>query len=787
MVTQPHLAETLQSLATAAAVVPLSGQGDDPPGPETNPEPINSPGDLAYVIYTSGSTGLPKGVMNEHRGVCNMILWMQHALPLGTADRVAQKTPYTFDLSVWEFFWPLLAGARLVLARPGGHRDPSYLAGLFQQARVSICGFVPSTLGPFLDDPDAPACGATLRRVFSIGEPLSAGLRDQFFERLGPGVELHNLYGPTEAAVEVTHYQCIPHEGPRPVPIGRPIANSRVYVLDERGSPQLIGVPGELYLGGVCVARGYLNRPELTAERFVPDPFGGKAANHRLYKTGDRARWLPSGVLEFLGRLDDQVKVRGVRVEPGEVAAVLRRHPGVAEAAVIAIEELAGGARLAAYVVPREGSAPPTVAALRSFVATELPETSVPSAFFTLDAIPLTSSGKVDRRTLSALGVSPVVPAASTPGPSDEIEAALTELWREVFPGQVIGVDDDFFDLGGHSLLAVRLIALVRQRFGSAPPLAAFLLAPTISQFAPVIRRGPQPASTSQLIAINPAGKVLAEALPLVCFPAAVVDREGIRLGNGLSLAPLARLVGPAFPFYVVSLGDLPPGQNVAELLPTIAERFLPDLRAVLPRGPYHLGGYSLGGLVAVEVARRLVADGETVALLALLNVRGPNYPRRRQGAEWLAGHAANLRGLSTVEKLRYVGEKLRAGCATGPGAAPGLSTRPLPSRILTRSTSRASTATRAGSPCSGPPSSPKAYDSPTTTQRMVGEPLPRAVLRSSLYPGTITLCSNRRTSRTWPTRYESASAALGPCVRDSACFRPGGKLREPRIIIPTL
>ena len=367
--------------------------------------------------------------MNEHRGVCNMILWMQHALPLGPTDRVAQKTPYTFDLSVWEFFWPLIAGARLVLARPGGHREPSYLAQLFKHARVSVCGFVPSTLGPFLEDTDAPACGKTLRRVFTIGEPLTTSLRDRFYQRLGPGVELHNLYGPTEAAVEVTHHHCIPGEGPQPIPIGRPIANTRVYVLDERGRPQPIGVPGELYLGGVCVARGYLNQPALTAERFVPDPFDGAARSvggsaARLYRTGDRGRWRSDGAIEFLGRLDDQVKVRGVRVEPGEVASVLSRHPSLVEAAVVAIDEPAGGTWLAAYVVPREGSPPLTEAALRSFAASELPDTSVPSAFFTLDAIPVTTSGKVDRRALRSIASLPVISDASKPGPSDETEAA---------------------------------------------------------------------------------------------------------------------------------------------------------------------------------------------------------------------------------------------------------------------------------------------------------------------------------------------------------------------------
>jgi amino acid adenylation domain-containing protein len=670
VVTQPHLAYALAGLGPDVAVVALAGPAEDPPGPESNPDSANAPGDLAYVIYTSGSTGLPKGVMNEHRAVCNMILWMQHAFPIGPADRVVQKTPYTFDLSVWEFFWPLMAGARIVLAQPGGQRDPSYLARLFKQARVSICSFVPSALGPFLDDPGAPSCRKSLRRVFSIGEPLTTSLRDQFFRRLGPAVELHNLYGPTEAAVEVTHHHCIPDAGPQPIPIGRPIANTRVYVLDERGRPRPIGVPGELYLGGVCVARGYLNRPDLTAERFASDPFadeagqtGGMAA--RIYRTGDRGRWRPDGSIEFMGRLDDQVKVRGVRVEPGEVAAVLARHPGVADAAVIAIEQPSGGALLTAYVVPRGRGIPPlTEAVLRSFVATELPETSIPSKFVTLDAIPLTNAGKVDRGALRALVSTPVASPMSARVPSDETEAALVELWREFFPGRSIGVQDDFFALGGRSLVAVRLLARVKERFGYAPPLTALLRAPTIERLAAAIRDRPRAVAMSPLIALNTEGNVEAEAPALVCFPGS----GGTLLGPGLALAGLARLMGPAFPFYAVSFGDPPPGLDLAELLPAIAERFLVDLRAVLTRGPYHLGGYSRGGLIALEVARRLIADGETVALLALLDVHGPNYPRRREWPEWLSAHAANLRRLSTIEKLRYGAGKLREKlCQTTP------------------------------------------------------------------------------------------------------------------------
>ncbi|MCA1603136.1 MAG: amino acid adenylation domain-containing protein, partial [Acidobacteria bacterium] len=308
---------------------------------------------LAYMIYTSGSTGRPKGAMNTHRGICNRLLWMQEAYQLTDSDRVLQKTPFSFDVSVWEFFWPLLAGARLVVARPEGHKDSAYLAALIVEQGITTLHFVPSMLHVFLQAPGVAPC-RSLKRVICSGEALPFDLQERFFKRLS--AQLHNLYGPTEAAIDVTFWECKPQGNRRIVPIGRPVANTQIYLLDAHLRPVPIGVPGELHIGGVQVGRGYLNRPELTAEKFIEDPFSDEA-EARLYKTGDLARYLSDGAIEYLGRLDHQVKVRGFRIGLGEIEAVLGGHPGVREAVVLTREDRLEDKRLVAYLVPDQGRA----------------------------------------------------------------------------------------------------------------------------------------------------------------------------------------------------------------------------------------------------------------------------------------------------------------------------------------------------------------------------------------------------------------------------------------------
>lgn len=437
---------------------------------------------LAYVIYTSGSTGQPKGAMNSHRGLSNRLLWMLKAHPLTAKDRMLQKTPFNFDVSVWEFFWPLIAGARLVLARPGGHQDASYLVDLIENQEISAVHFVPSMLRAFLEHPNLKRC-STLRKVFCSGEALSFDLQEKFFERFN--CELHNLYGPTEASIEITAWACQRLSKRRFVPIGRPIANTRTFVLDRSFQPAPIGVPGELFLGGVGVARGYLNRKGLTAEKFVPCPFGSEPGA-RIYRSGDRARYLPDGNIEFLGRLDHQVKIRGFRIELEEIETVLSRHPSVRQAVVTVREDTPGDQRLVAYYIPNLDRIA-TPADLRRFVETKLPAHSVPSVYLSLEAFPQTPSGKLDRQALPAPGSQRPELDHGIVAPRTPIEERLARLWCAVLGVQKIGIHDNFFELGGHSLLVTQLISRVRQAFRIDVPLPKVFQAPTIAKLATVI------------------------------------------------------------------------------------------------------------------------------------------------------------------------------------------------------------------------------------------------------------------------------------------------------------
>ncbi|MFE7559171.1 amino acid adenylation domain-containing protein [Kitasatospora sp. NPDC057500] len=453
--------------------------------PDTAPEVGVGGEDLAYVIYTSGSTGTPKGVMNVHAAIRNRLLWMQDAYRLDATDRVLQKTPFSFDVSVWEFFWPLAAGATLVLARPGGHRDPGYLARTIRAERITTVHFVPSMLQLFLQEEVEECTG--LRRVVCSGEALPRDLQDRFLAR--SGARLYNLYGPTEAAVDVTHWTCRPDGDPlRPVPIGRPIANTRIHVLDGAGRPVPVGVPGELYIGGRGLARGYLNRPELTAERFVPDPFGPDPAA-RLYRTGDLARFREDGAVEFLGRLDHQVKLRGLRIEPGEIEAALTAHPGVREAVVTARERRAGDVRLVAHLTAAGGGEPPGTAELAAHLRGRLPEYMVPGAFAVLDALPLTPSGKVDRAALPEPddGRSPAAAPFTAPGAG--LERTLAGLWRKVLGIERVGAHDNFFDLGGHSLLMAELRSLLAADTGHRVSMVELFQHPTVASLAAHLAR----------------------------------------------------------------------------------------------------------------------------------------------------------------------------------------------------------------------------------------------------------------------------------------------------------
>ncbi|HGM5582825.1 TPA: amino acid adenylation domain-containing protein [Pseudomonas putida] len=471
---------------------------------------------LAYVIYTSGSTGLPKGVMNEHAGVVNRLLWTQDAYGLGADDVVLQKTPFSFDVSVWEFFWPLQTGAQLVMARPGGHRDPGYLRQLIAAESVTTLHFVPSMLDVFLAYGDAEP--AALRRVLCSGEALPGSLVRRFKAQL-PRVELHNLYGPTEAAVDVSAWHCAEplEQTPDNTPIGKPIANTTLYVLDAQGQPVPQGVAGELYIGGVQVARGYLNREQLSAERFIDDPFSTRPGA-RLYRTGDLARHLADGTLEYLGRNDDQVKIRGLRIELGEIQACLTRIAGVKEAAVLALDLPPAGKRLVAYYT----GAVHTPDVLRGQLHVQLPEFMVPAQFVHLPALPLSPNGKLDRKALPRPAAE-ALQGQAYQAPEGDTECLLAELWGELLGVARVGRYDNFFELGGHSLLAVTLVARLRAR-GLALDIQGLFTEPNLAALAPTVETLDQvqvPANriTADCLHITP------ELLPLVALTQEAIDR----------------------------------------------------------------------------------------------------------------------------------------------------------------------------------------------------------------------------------------------------------------------
>ncbi len=443
---------------------------DQRPGGLTRVEPsVANSQTLAYVIHTSGSTGVPKGAMNGHAALANRVRWMQLTFPLVPGEAVLHKTPLGFDVSAWEWIWPLTVGARLVVASPDGHRDPAYLARLIVEESVTTCHFVPSMLSAFLAEPSATRCAGVLRRVMCSGEELPPALAHRFRDVL-PGVELHNLYGPAEAAIDVTWTQVEPTTPNRRVPIGRPLPGVRLNILDKRGEPVPPGVPGELYIGGIAVGRGYLRKPGLTAERFVPDPF--VADGSRMYRTGDRVRSLPNGMIDFLGRYDHQVKLGGVRIEPGEVEATLGEHPDVQQCVVVvsgpgAASSTAAGStvadkRLVAYLgCPlRE----PTAAQLRAFLVRRLPARLVPETFMVLPSLPVTENGKLDRAALPypwpeqgrGSGTAPV-PARTT------VERLLVKIWAEVLGTTGFGITDNFYELGGDSLRAVAVFQHAQQ------------------------------------------------------------------------------------------------------------------------------------------------------------------------------------------------------------------------------------------------------------------------------------------------------------------------------------
>ncbi|BET97144.1 amino acid adenylation domain-containing protein [Xenorhabdus taiwanensis] len=453
--------------------------------PTSNPDPQAlglTSRHLVYVIYTSGSTGLPKGVMNEHRSVVNGLIWSQKAYQLTPQDRVLQKTPFSFDVSVWELFPPLMFGAQLILARPDGHKDPHYLLSEIEKRQITLIYFVPAMLQQFVHAIPAGCC-PSLRHILCSGEEFPYVLQQKCLSHFAH-CQLHNLYGPTEAAIHVTTWQCVPDRYIGRVPIGKPIANIQIYLLDSHKKPVPIGVTGELYIGGIGVARGYLNLPELTAERFLADPFSSDP-DARLYKSGDLARWLPDGNIEYLGRNDFQVKIRGFRIELGEIETTLAQCHGVREAVVIVREDTPNEKRLVAYLLA-EPNATLIPAELRQQLAQHLAEYMLPSAFVTLETIPLTSNGKLNRQALP-MPDQTALATRNYAAPIGDIETALVGIWQELLKLEQVGRYDHFFELGGHSLLAIQLAARIRQKLARELHLQQLFSHPVLTDLATLL------------------------------------------------------------------------------------------------------------------------------------------------------------------------------------------------------------------------------------------------------------------------------------------------------------
>ncbi|MGH3854142.1 MAG: amino acid adenylation domain-containing protein [Pseudonocardiaceae bacterium] len=554
----------------------------------------------AYVIYTSGSTGTPKGVVVSHRSVTNLLAGLRDRHALGCHDRVLLQSPCGFDASVRELFSALCAGAAVVLVWSDEHRDPVHLARLIHDQRVTTLNCVPSLLETFLGTAEVTGergWAAGLRRVFTGGEALTGDLARRWWDLTGAA--LHNCYGPTEATVEVTRWE-YDGTGSTVVPIGGPIANTRVYVLDGGLRPVPVGVVGELYVAGVGLARGYLGRAGLTAGRFVACPFGPVGA--RMYRTGDLARWRSDGSLEFAGRADEQVKIRGFRIEPGEVEVVLAGHPDVARVAVIAREDRPGNKRLVAYAVVGGGAGPEV---LRGFLRERLPEYMVPAAVVVLDALPLTPNGKLDRGALPApeFGSAGAGRAPRTPR-----EQLLAGLFAEVLDVTKVGIDDDFFTLGGHSLPATRLVARIRATLGVELSIRALFEAPTVARLTRLLDTDTQHDPFAVLLPLRPHGT----RPPLFC-----VHPAG---GLAWCYTGLLRYLHPDHPVYGLQARGLTQLDGLPATVEDMVTDYVEQLRTTQPSGPYQLLGWSFGGAIAHALAVRLQHQGEQVALLAMLD-----------------------------------------------------------------------------------------------------------------------------------------------------------------------
>ncbi|NLH16531.1 MAG: amino acid adenylation domain-containing protein [Phycisphaerae bacterium] len=610
--------------------------------PETNPSWEGTSEDLAYIVFTSGSTGTPKGVAVPHRGVVRLVFGQDY-MEFGPELCMLQLAPVSFDASTLEIWGPLLHGGRCVLY-PGRIPELEQLEGVLQRKKITALWLTASLFNMVIDT--RPLMLANVATVLTGGEALSVPHVRKALEVL-PNVQLVNGYGPTESTTFTCCYR-IPKSLPErlsSIPIGRPIANTQVYILDSHLQPVPIGVSGELYIGGDGLARGYVNRPELTAERFVRDPFS-EDSSRRLYKTGDMCRWLGDGTIEFLGRMDDQVKIRGFRIELGEIESALRSHPLVQQAVVTAREDEPGQKVLVGYVVQKEKERY-NEKDLQEYLATKLPEYMIPSTIVELDTIPLTASGKADRKQLPRPRMSKISGKDLLPQTDTEIQ--LAEIWKRLLKREVVYRDDHFFRLGGHSLLAAELFFRIQDRFSIHLPIPTIFEAPTLGQLAAAIDRATTEMTTRDLVQI----KSGSGAHPIFYLP-------GIG-GHTLSFYHLAEAMQINCPQYGLNLRGLDGKSEPQESIEEMATYFVELVRSVQPQGPYNLCGFSFGGRVAFEMALQLQSAGEPIGFLGMLGATAPGYPPMPENPLLRIGYRlVDFGRIGPARQWRYLRFKIR-------------------------------------------------------------------------------------------------------------------------------
>jgi aspartate racemase len=604
---------------------------------QENPTQTNTGENLAYVIYTSGSTGKPKGVMISHQALSCFTQTAIAEYQLTASDRVLQFASINFDAAVEEIYPCLCTGATLILRTDRMLVDlPTFFqtCETWQLTVLDLPTAYWHQLAAELANTNV-VLPESLRLTIVGGErvlPEPVKSWQEYVVKSGKSecLQLINTYGPTETTVSATLYRIPSHTSSvnREVPIGRPLAHLQTYILDSHLQPVPIGVPGELHIGGDSLAKGYLNRPELTAEKFIPNPFS-QEPGARLYKTGDKVRYLPDGNIEFLGRIDNQVKIRGFRIELGEIETIVSQHPGIRETVVIAREDIPGDKRLVAYVVPQQQ--PPHSSQLRSFLQERLPNYMVPSAFVFLDTMPLTPNGKVDRRALPAPEQTRQELEAVLVSPRNEVELQLTKIWEKVLNIEPISIRDNFFALGGHSLVALRLFAQIKEKFARDLPITTLFQAPTIEQLASILNQDNQSSAWPNLVAIQPNGS----RRPFFFVHGAA--------GGLLQFQKLAQHIGTDQPFYGLEAIGMDGKQPIPETIEEMAAHYIQEIRAFQPEAPYLLGGLCFGGKVALEMAQQLQAQEQEVALLVLFNTFTSDAIQRLPLWQRFSNHLINL------------------------------------------------------------------------------------------------------------------------------------------------